>query len=84
MSERFSPMVYLPLVSFGQSFYGILIKEFNARCANLILRGSGCIQVIQVIQLHKRITEFNSYVSKRNQHHKTCYIITHSEQPKMQ
>ena len=83
MSERFSPMAYLPLVSFGQSFYDILIKEFNARCANLILRGSGCMQVIQVIQLHKRITMFNSYVSKRNQHRKTCYITTHSEQPKM-
>jgi hypothetical protein len=84
MSERFGPMAYLPLVSFGQSFYDILIKEFNARCANLILRGSGCMQVIQVIQLHKRITKFNSYVSKHNKHHKTCYIITHSEHPNMQ
>jgi hypothetical protein len=54
MSERFGPMAYLPLVGFSQSFYDILIiKEFNARCAKLILRGSGCMQVIQVIQLHK-------------------------------
>jgi hypothetical protein len=55
MSERFGPMAYLPLVGFSQSFYDILIKEFNARCAKLILRGSGCMQVIQVIQLHKKL-----------------------------
>jgi hypothetical protein len=51
MSKRFGPMAYLPLVGFSQSFYDILIKEFNARCIKLILRGSGCMQVIQVIQL---------------------------------